>query len=327
MFFRRPRRNRKSDAIRSMIRETQLLPQDLIHSFFVLEGENRREAVATMPRVDRLSIDLLIEESKRLMDRGIRSVILFPVIEKEKKDETGGEAVRPDNLLYQAIRELKKALPSLCVIADIALDPYTTHGHDGVVDGKGEVLNDETVVLLGSMAVMAARAGVDIVAPSDMMDGRVGYIRRSLDDAGFYNVSILAYTAKYASAFYGPFRDALSSSPKSGDKKGYQMDPANRREAVLECALDLEEGADMVMVKPALLYLDVICQIRSVSSLPVAAFHVSGEYSMIMAAGERGWLDISQALWESHLAIKRAGADMILTYASHILLDHTPDCT
>lgn len=320
MFRHRPRRNRQSHAIRTLVQETPLSPSDLIPSLFVHEGEGR-EPVVSMPGVDRLSIDELLLEAERLHTRGISAVILFPVIDAAKKDESGSEALESGGLFVRAISALKKHIPGLCVIADLALDPYTSHGHDGVLSEQGEVLNDETVTLLASMALLAAQAGADIVAPSDMMDGRVGAIRQRLDREGHHSVSILAYSAKYASAFYGPFRDALHSAPKRGDKKGYQMDPANGREALREAQLDIEEGADILMVKPALAYLDIIYRVREASSLPVAAFHVSGEYAMIQAAGERGWLDTGQALWEAHVAIKRAGADMILTYAADAILD------
>lgn len=321
MFHQRPRRNRKSEAVRAMARESTLSASDLIPALFVIEGEGRREPVVSMPGVDRLSIDQLLIEATRLHRRGVAAIILFPVVDAAKKDPMGSEALSPSSLYFRAIRAVKKELPSLCLIADLALDPYTSHGHDGVLNEKGEVANDPTVALLGEMALFAAEAGADMVAPSDMMDGRVGFIRKKLDENQFSDVSILAYSAKYASAFYGPFRDALHSAPRVGDKKGYQMDPANGREAVREVLLDIEEGADIVMVKPALAYLDILYRVRETTHLPVAAFHVSGEYSMIMAAAERGWLDRDKVFWESHIAMKRAGADLILTYAADLILD------
>jgi len=321
MLVHRPRRNRQNEAIRSLVQESHLLASHLIPSLFVKEGSS--EPVKSMPGVFRLSMDDLVKEAKRLNDRGIQAIILFPVIEEAKKDEKGSEALRPDGLFCRAISKLKEQCPDLCVIADLALDPYTAHGHDGVVDERGEVVNDETVEILAEMAAAVAKAGADMVAPSDMMDGRVGAIRKQLDSEGHACVSIMAYSAKYASAFYGPFRDALGSAPKMGDKRGYQMDPANGREAVREVWLDIYEGADIVMVKPALSYLDVIYRVRQQTQLPVAGFCVSGEYAMICAAGEKGWIDRDRALWEAHLSIRRAGADMILTYAADRLLDYS----
>lgn len=324
MIIRRPRRNRKSEAIRSLVRETSIRPHHLIQPYFALDGVNRRESISSMPGIERLSVDLIIKEAQKLASRGLAAILLFGAVPQERKNAVGSEAVNPDGILVKAISTIKSAIPDLCVIADLALDPYTDHGHDGLLGARGEILNDETVEILEEMALMAAQAGVDLVAPSDMMDGRVGRIRRRLDGAGWIDVGILSYAAKYASAFYGPFRDALQSAPRVGDKKSYQMDPANSREALLECLLDIEEGADIVMVKPALPYLDVVAKLRERSHLPIAAYQVSGEYSMIMAAAERGWLDRDRALFESLISIRRAGADMILTYAAASLLlgDH-----
>jgi porphobilinogen synthase len=312
---RRPRRNRKSAAIRSILQETNLLPKHLVAPLFILEGNNVSEEVPSMPGVYRRSIDLLVKEGIELYRMGVRAVDLFSIIPEEKKDRWGSEAAREGNLLQKAIKALKKEIPEMCVMVDVALDPYTDHGHDGIIDDAGNVLNDPSLQLLARMSLHAAEAGADVVAPSDMMDGRVGYIRHHLDHAGFQNVSILSYAAKYASAFYGPFREALGSAPKFGDKKTYQMNPANRREALMESSLDEFEGADMLLIKPALPYLDVIAKVREVSELPVGAYHVSGEYAMVMAAAQKGWLDADKVLLESLLSIKRAGADFILTYA------------
>lgn len=312
----RPRRNRKSAAIRSLIQETHLLPHHLVAPLFVLEGEQRCESIQSMPGIERLSIDLLIKEVKNLHQLGIKAVDLFPVIPKEKKDPYGKEAIHPGNLLIRAVEALKNEVPDMCIMVDIALDPFTSHGHDGVVNDAGQILNDPTLYMLGEMSVLAAQAGADVIAPSDMMDGRVKYIRQTLDREGFSDVSILSYAAKYASAFYSPFREALNSAPKFGDKKTYQMNPANSREAILEALLDEYEGADMLLIKPALPYLDIIAKIREKTQLPLAAYHVSGEYAMVMAAAEKGWLDADKIFLESLLSIKRAGADFILTYAA-----------
>ncbi|NGX54690.1 MAG: Delta-aminolevulinic acid dehydratase [Chlamydiae bacterium] len=316
MLICRPRRNRKSSAIRALVQETRLHPSDLIYPLFVIDGAGQREPIASMPGIYRLSLDLLLKEIGKAALLSIPAVALFPVIPKEKKDEEGSEAWNPKGILQQTIRAIKREFPEICVIADVALDPYTSHGHDGVVDERGEVMNDETIETLVRMALVQAEAGVDMVAPSDMMDGRVRAIRESLDDEGFHHVNIHAYTAKYASAFYGPFRDALSSKLKFGDKKTYQMNPANQREALLEAALDIEEGADIIMVKPALPYLDVIAKLREATPLPISAYQVSGEYAMLKAAEQNGWIDGPMALLESVMSIKRAGADMIFTYAA-----------
>lgn len=312
----RPRRNRKSPAIRALVQENYLQAHQLVAPLFVIEGKDYREFIPSMPGVERLSIDLMVKEAKHLYQLGIRAVDLFPVIAKEKKDPTGKEAIDSNNLAFRAIYALKNEIPEMCVMIDVALDPYTSHGHDGLVNEQGEILNDPTLKVLGEMSVMAAQAGADVIAPSDMMDGRVGYIRHCLDGMGFQNVSILSYAAKYASAFYGPFRDALGSKLQFGDKKTYQLNPANSREAILESLLDQQEGADMLMVKPALAYLDIITKIRELTHLPIAAYHVSGEYAMVMAAAEKNWLDADKVFMESLLSIKRAGADFILTYAA-----------
>jgi porphobilinogen synthase len=312
----RPRRNRRTAALRSIVQETHVQPCNLICPFFILEGVKRQEAIHSMPGVFRYSVDLLIDEVIKLYNLGIRGIDLFTYVPKERKDSKGSEATRPGNLLQEALFCLKREIPDMCVMVDVALDPFTDHGHDGILDGDGFVANDETLVALGQMSLLAAQAGADIVAPSDMMDGRVAYIRTLLDRAGFSHVGILSYTAKYASSFYGPFREALASAPTKGDKKNYQMNPANIREALLECALDVSEGADMLLIKPALPYLDVITKIRQATSLPIGAYHVSGEYAMVMAAAQNGWIDADKVFLESMMSIKRAGADFILTYAA-----------
>lgn len=316
VLIQRPRRNRKSAAIRSMLQETRLHPSDFIAPLFVLEGENQKQAISSMPEVFRLSSDLILKEAELLLSLGIPAVDLFFVIPNDKKDRWGSEAVQEGNLMMQTVQALKQRLPELCVMVDIALDPFTDHGHDGLVNDDGEVMNDETIEVLGKMSLLAAHAGADVVAPSDMMDGRISYIRDILDSCGYSNVSILSYAAKYASAFYGPFREALSSAPKFGDKKTYQMNPANSREALLECELDEREGADMLLIKPALAYLDIIAKVKAQTHLPVGGYHVSGEYAMVMAAARNGWLDGEKAMEECLLSIKRAGADFILTYAA-----------
>ncbi len=314
----RPRRLRRTEAIRRMVRETRLSVDRLVAPLFVVEGHGMCQEVPSMPGQYRLSIDELVREVRELHALGIPAVALFPALDESLKTPDGREALNPDGLYPRAIRAVKDAVPELLVITDVALDPYSSDGHDGIVR-DGRILNDETVEILARMAVVQAQAGADIVAPSDMMDGRVGAIRRALDEAGFTEVAILSYTAKYASAFYGPFRDALDSAPRHRpgvppDKKTYQMDPANAREALRELRLDLEEGADMVMVKPALPYLDVIYRVKQASDVPVAAYHVSGEYAMLKAAALNGWLDEKAAVLEALTAICRAGADVILTY-------------
>lgn len=317
----RPRRNRQTAAIRGLVQETHLHPSQLIAPLFIVEGKSQQQAIASMPGVFRYSLDLLLKEVMTLHQLGIRAVDLFCYVPTEKKDAQGSEAIKPGNFLQQAIRLLKQEIPDMCLMVDIALDPFTTHGHDGVINGQGIIDNDATLLILGQMSILAAEAGADIVAPSDMMDGRIAYIRAALDQAGFTSVGILSYAAKYASAFYGPFREALNSAPKFGDKKGYQMNPANMREAIRECQLDEWEGADMLLIKPALPYLDVIAKVREVTTLPLGAYHVSGEYAMVMAAAQNGWLDERRIFEECLLSIKRAGADFILTYAAKLVAE------
>ena len=307
----RPRRLRRTTAIRRMVRETVLTPADFIYPMFVAPGKGVRQEVAAMPGVARLSVDLLVEEVKSVWESGVPAVLLFGL--PQKKDDTGSEAASPRGAVQQAVRTLKKALPELVVITDVCLCGYTNHGHCGIVH-RGEIDNDATLEVLAQVALSHAEAGADLVAPSDMMDGRVGAIRETLDDHGFEMVGILAYAVKYASAFYGPFREAAESAPKTGDRRGYQMDPANAREAMREATLDVEEGADLIMVKPALPYLDIISQLAGEFDVPIAAYQVSGEYSMIKAAAAQGWLDETAVMLESLTAIKRAGADLVLTY-------------
>jgi porphobilinogen synthase len=307
------RRLRRSEALRRMTRETRLSRDDLVLPLFVVEGRGVREPVASMPGVFRHSADRLVAEAKELRRLGIPAVLLFGV--PDAKDAVGSGADAANGVVQRAVEALKSAEPDLCVITDVCLCEYTDHGHCGIVRGD-QVLNDPTLERLAAAALSHARAGADVVAPSDMMDGRVGAIRRALDGAGFAEVAILSYAAKYASAFYGPFREAAESTPQFGDRRGYQMDPANAREALREMRLDLAEGADVLMVKPALPYLDVLAAARRELDVPLAAYHVSGEYAMLRAAAERGWLDAERALLESLLAIKRAGADWILTYAA-----------
>ncbi len=309
----RPRRLRRTEALRQLVQETHLRVQDLIYPLFVMEGENQRQEVESMPGCYRYTLDLLLKEVEEAANLGIPAVALFPVVPEEKKDPTGRESFNPDGLIQRAVRRIKQEIPEILVVTDVALDPYNSDGHDGIVR-DGVILNDETVEVLVKQALSQAEAGTDIVAPSDMMDGRVGAIREALDEQGYTDVAILAYSAKYASAFYGPFREALGSAPKWGDKKTYQMDPANAREALREVELDEAEGADMVMVKPALAYLDIIYRVKEATDLPVAAYNVSGEYAMIKAAEQKGWIDGKKVMMESLLAMKRAGADMILTY-------------
>ncbi len=314
----RPRRLRATPGVRRLARETRLTPDCLVAPLFVAEGKGIREEISSMPGQYRWSLDALVEEVRELADLGIPGIALFPKIDDALKDPHGSASLNPEGLIPRAIRAVREAAQDMLVIADVALDPYSSHGHDGIVR-QGRVHNDETLDALARMAVVQANAGADIVAPSDMMDGRVGAIRDALDAAGHTDVAILSYTAKYASAFYGPFRDALDSAPRGGenvpgDKKTYQMDPANGEEALRELALDLAEGADMTLVKPALPYLDVIYRLRQHSTVPVAAYHVSGEYAMLAAAAENGWIDLEEAMMESLTAIRRAGADIILTY-------------
>ena len=317
----RPRRLRRDDFSRRLTRETVLTVDDLIYPLFLLDGTNRREAVTSMPGVERLSIDLLLEECRRAAQLGIPAIALFPVTPPEQKSLDAAEAYNPDGLAQRAIRAIKQALPELGVISDVALDPFTSHGQDGLIDDNGYVLNDETVEVLVKQALSHALAGADIVAPSDMMDGRIGAIRDALESAGHPHTRILAYSAKYASAFYGPFRDAVGSAANlaGGNKYSYQMDPANSDEALREVELDLAEGADMVMIKPGLPYLDIIRRIKDEFGVPTLAYQVSGEYAMLKAAALNGWLDERKTVLESLLSLKRAGADAILTYSAKSL--------
>lgn len=308
----RPRRNRKSPAIRNLVRETSLSAKDFIYPLFVHE-DNEDVAIESMPGCTRWSLEGLVKEAGEAYALGVPAVVIFPAVPEAKKNSTADECYNPNGLVPRAIKALKAAHPDLCVITDVALDPYNSDGHDGIVQ-DGEILNDETVEVLCKQALCHAVAGADIVSPSDMMDGRVEALRTALDTSGYQDVSILSYTAKYASAYYGPFRGALDSAPKAGDKKTYQMDYANVREALREVILDEEEGADMVMVKPAGAYLDIIAKVREATTLPVAAYQVSGEYLMIKSAADAGWLDEKAVVLESLTAIKRAGADLILTY-------------
>ena len=311
----RPRRNRSSEIVRAYARETRLSIDNLVLPVFVQEGEGESTPIASMPGHARLSVDLMVKHCAAVAETGIGAIALFPALPDEQKDERGSVATDPDNVNLRAVAAIKAEVPDLTVICDIALDPYSSDGHDGVVI-DGIIDNDETVPLLAAMAVAQAAAGADMVAPSDMMDGRIGAIRDALDAAGHHDVLINSYCAKYASAFYGPFREALDSSPRGGDKKTYQMDPANRREALRELALDELEGADWVMVKPGLPYLDVIRDFRENTSLPVSAYQVSGEYAMLKAAGQNGWIDYDACLLESLTALRRAGADVIFTYGA-----------
>jgi porphobilinogen synthase len=310
----RMRRNRKSEWSRRMVREHVVSTDDLIWPLFITDGNNKRVPVPSMPGVDRLSVDQVVREAERAMKLSIPCIALFPYTEPSLRDETGSEALNDDNLVCRAVRAVKKEFPDLGVLCDAALDPYTSHGHDGLLQ-DGVILNDETVALLVEQSLIQAEAGCDIIAPSDMMDGRVGAIRAALDDEGYGDVQIMSYAAKYASAFYGPFRDAIGSSKTLiGDKRTYQMDPANVDEAIREVELDVAEGADMVMVKPGLPYLDVLRRVKDTFGLPTFAYQVSGEYSMIMAAAANGWIEGERAMIESLTAFKRAGADGVLTY-------------
>ena len=316
---RRPRRMRRTPALRALAQETEVTPSHLIQPVFVIDGSGEPELIASMPGISRFPIPQLVQECRELWGLGIPGVALFPKLEDSLKTDDGREALNPGTLVLRAIRAIKEAVPEMAVITDLALDPYTVHGHDGLWDASaGDLANDATVEVLAEMAVLAAEAGVDLVAPSDMMDGRVGAIREALDANGFDKTGIMAYSAKFASAFYGPFRDAVGSASSAGthnlDKRTYQLNPANRREALVEVALDEQEGADILMVKPAGPYLDIIREVREETELPLAAYQVSGEYAQIMAAAQNGWLDLERCRDESLLAIRRAGADMILTY-------------
>lgn len=313
MMYRRPRRNRQSAAIRGLSMETRLHVSQLVLPLFVADGQKLRQEISSLPGAYRFSPDTLLEEIEACMALGLRSFVLFPAVSDRLKDPSARYGYQSDNFYLKTAREIKSRFPECCLISDVAMDPYSSDGHDGLVR-DGRIINDETLPILAHLAVAQADAGFDMVGPSDMMDGRVGYIRESLDEAGFTDTGILAYTAKYASAFYGPFRDALDSAPKHGDKKTYQMDPANRREALLEAELDMAEGADMLMVKPALHYLDVIRLLKDNFDVPIAAYHVSGECAMLLAACQNGWLDFEKALPETLLSLRRAGADVILTY-------------
>jgi porphobilinogen synthase len=311
--IQRLRRLRQHEAFRRMVRETRLAPSDFIYPLFVIEGRDRREEIASMPGQFRLSVDLLVKEASEIAALGISAIILFGI--PDRKDDRGSSGFDPNGIVQRAVKAVKDQVSGLMVVTDVCIDEYTDHGHCGIVKG-GRILNDETLECLRAMARTHAQAGADMVAPSDMMDGRVAAIRAELDLAGFPELPIMAYAAKFSSCFYAPFRDAAFSSPQFGDRQSYQMDPANRREALREIALDVEEGADIIMVKPALPYLDIIAAARAQMLLPVAAYQVSGEYSMIKAAAKAGWLDESRAMMESLLSIKRAGADLILSYFS-----------
>ena len=313
---RRMRRMRRDDFSRRLMRENQLTANDLIYPLFIIEGENRRETISSMPGVERLSIDLLLAEAEICVQLGIPLLALFPVVDQAKKSLTAAEAFNPQGLAQRAVRALKQKFPQLGVMTDVALDPFTSHGQDGLIDDQGYVLNDETIAVLVKQALSHAAAGADILGPSDMMDGRVGEIRRALESAGYIHTRILAYSAKYASSFYGPFRDAVGSAGNlgSGNKYSYQMDPANSDEALHEVALDLAEGADMVMVKPGLPYLDIVRRIKDEFGAPTFVYHVSGEYAMLKAAAQNGWINEQACVLETLLSCKRAGADGILTY-------------
>jgi len=312
----RPRRMRKDEFSRRLMREHHLRTDDLIYPVFVMEGKQKEEAIQSMPGIKRQSMDLILETAKECFKLGIPAIALFPVIDPSLKTDDAKEAYNKGGLIQRVVQELKKHVPDLGVITDVALDPYTRHGQDGLIDASGYVLNDETVEVLIKQALSHARAGADIVAPSDMMDGRIGQIRKALEKEGFVHTKILAYSAKYASSFYGPFRDAVGSAKNLGqsDKQSYQMDPANSNEAITEVDLDIHEGADMVMIKPGMPYLDIIYRVKTTFGLPTYAYQVSGEYAMLKAASQNGWLDEKAVVMESLLAFKRAGADGILTY-------------
>ncbi|MAM19422.1 MAG: porphobilinogen synthase [Bacteroidota bacterium] len=316
--LRRNRRLRTNESIRSLVRETVISPNDFIVPLFVVEGKNVKEEIGSMPGYFRLSLDLLEKEVKELWNLGLKSVLLFVKVSEELKDNAGKEALNPEGLMQRSIKTVKNAVPEMIVMTDVALDPYSKFGHDGII-ADGKVLNDDTTAVLAEMSLSHAKAGADIVAPSDMMDGRIFEMRSLLEDEGFHDTAIMSYSAKYASAFYGPFRDALDSAPVDAanipkDKKTYQMDPSNREEAIRETLMDIEEGADIVMVKPGLCYLDIVRDIRNAVNIPVAVYQVSGEYAMIKAAAEKGWLDHDAVMLEQLTAIKRAGANMIASY-------------
>lgn len=309
----RPRRNRKSEAIREMVRETKLEVSNLIYPMFIVDGSGIKDEVRSLPGNYRWSLDLLLVEIEECLNLGLDKFVLFPAVDESLKDPLASYSYNEANFYLKAAREIKKKFPSVCLVSDVAMDPYSSDGHDGFVE-EGEIINDKSLPILCKMAVAQAKAGFDIIGPSDMMDGRIAAIRAALDADGFYNTSIMSYCAKYASAFYGPFRDALDSAPKEGDKKSYQMDPANKKEALREAFLDEEEGADYLMVKPGLPYLDIIHLLAENSNLPIAAYNVSGECAMLIAACEKGWLEYDKAMPEMLLSFKRAGASSILTY-------------
>ena len=312
----RPRRLRKQKFNRSLVRENALNASDLIYPLFVIEGEDKREAIESMPGIERVSVDQLLVEAKEIIDLKIQAIALFPVISSDKKTEEAGESYNPDGLVQRAVRALKRSFPELAVITDVALDPFTSHGQDGLIDSDGYVLNDETVDVLIKQSLSHAEAGADIIAPSDMMDGRIGAIRNALEESGYIHTNILSYSAKYASSFYGPFREAVGSSGNLGksDKKTYQMDPGNSNEALREVELDISEGADMVMIKPGLPYLDIVSNVKQTFGVPTFAYHVSGEYAMLKAASQNNWIEEKSTVLETLLCFKRAGADAILTY-------------
>ncbi|WP_462253332.1 porphobilinogen synthase [Ekhidna sp.] len=311
--MRRPRRNRASEAIRDLAQETTLTKNDFVFPLFLLEGKNKKSEVESMPGIFRLSEDLMLKEVEACLKLGIKGFDIFPVVDESHKDKLATKSYDSEFFYLKSLTKIKKEFPEALVITDVAMDPYSSDGHDGIVE-DGKILNDQTLDILGQMVLAQADTGADMIGPSDMMDFRVGYLRNILDEQGFTDTGIMSYTAKYASAFYGPFRDALDSAPKFGDKKTYQMNPANSREALLEAELDFNEGADVLMVKPALAYLDIIQRLKSNFNIPIAAYNVSGEYAMIKAAGSKGWLDADKAMMESLLSMKRAGADIILTY-------------
>ncbi len=311
--IRRPRRNRKSATIRGLVQENFLRKEDLLFPLFLLDGNKKKEEVTSMPNIFRYSLDLLLKEIEECSKLGINSFAVFPILSENLKDTFATQSANKEGLYIKALEEIKREFPHIALMTDVAMDPYSSDGHDGIVK-DGEILNDETLDILGKMTLAQAEAGADLIGPSDMMDGRVGYLREILDQSNFKNISIISYTAKYASAFYGPFRDALDSAPKFGDKKTYQMNPANSKEALIEAELDFTEGADILMVKPALAYLDIIKSLNDNFDLPIAAYNVSGEYAMVKAAAQKGWVDEAKIVDEKLLSMKRAGAKILLTY-------------
>ncbi|KGE14070.1 porphobilinogen synthase [Sphingobacterium deserti] len=318
--LQRPRRNRKSAVIRDMVQENHISAANLIFPLFIVDGQGQKTEVSSMPGIFRYSVDNLLREVESCLKLGLNAFDLFPNIEDSLKDKFATVSYKKGSLYLRAIEEVKKNFPEACVVTDVAMDPYSSDGHDGLVE-NGEILNDETLEILGKMALAHAEAGADIIAPSDMMDGRIGYIRELLDTHGFKHVSLMSYTAKYASAFYGPFRDALNSAPKAGDKKSYQMNPANTREALIEAQLDMQEGADFLMVKPGLPYLDIVKLLHDNFDLPIAVYNVSGEYAMLKAATQKGWLNEERSIMETLLSFRRAGASSILTYHAKEVLE------